>query len=1002
LDIVSDGTEIPVGTEKKVGTLRGKTHYMMTCDFVEGREYQGFRLLKRKFIKEVNGWCLYFTHIRSGARLFKIMADDSNKTFCIGFKTLPDSDNGAPHIMEHSVLNGSEKFPVKSPFDVLLKGSLSTFLNAFTSKDYTMYPVASMNDKDYFNLMHVYLDAVFKPLIYSDDRIFKQEGWRHELTGPDGELIYSGVVYNEMKGAFSNPQRELWYQVFRHLFPGHPYGFESGGHPASIPGLTAGEFIDFHRKYYHPGNSYIFLYGDADLLRELAFIDESYLSGYSGKALEFHIPDQDPYPARKEITEYYPLTEGASPLNQTFLTYNFLAGQNSDLALTMALDILCEVLVNQESAPVRKALQEAGIGQEVSATCSNFKQHAVQIAALNANPGDKQRFHEIITQTLTEVIGKGLDKEVIRGVINRMEFRLREGDDAQKGLACLNQCLARWFFCDDPFSGLEYEAILREVKRSLTENYLEILIERYFLDPTRLLLLTLEPSPGLDKLREAGEVRVLESYRSSLTPAAIDDLINENRDLTAFQQREDSAEALATIPMLTIGDIRKQADPIHFVQEEIGGLRVIQYSQFCNGVVYLNLGFDLQVIPEELIPYAALLANLAGSLDTSEYSFEEINNLLNIHSGGFSTTLRSYNRDQEDDCLLPYFMVSAKTMQGQSEKMFGLATEILLNTRYRDMQRMKTLIARHQSHLDAWIKGSGFQIANKRLTSYFSRQGLFGELTGGWSYYRFVTGILNDFDAVCESLSDRLEQTARLLFTRENLIVAVTCDEQDKPDYYEHLTRFIGMLPVIEPVRVAWNLRPEIRNEGLMAASNVQYVTSGFNFRKLGYSWSGRLLVLNQVLSTDWLQTQVRVVGGAYGGFSSIAPSGNFTFNSYRDPNLAETLNVYRKTPDFLEKFNPDMAEMTRFIIGTIAEIDTPLTPSQKGNKALSMALTRRTNDDRQREREEVLSTEPGHIRDLAEMVRNVVGQGVLCVYGSAEKLTKEKKLFGELVPVHS
>ncbi len=975
----------------------------MTVDFIEGKDYQGFRLETKKFIKEVNGWCLYFRHVGCGARLFKIMTDDSNKTFCIGFKTLPNSDNGAPHIMEHSVLNGSVNFPVKSPFDVLLKGSLSTFLNAFTSKDYTMYPVASMNDQDYYNLMHVYLDAVFNPLIYSDDRIFKQEGWHYELTDRANEVTFTGVVYNEMKGAFSNPQRELWYQVFRHLFPGHPYGFESGGHPVSIPSLNRDEFIAFHRKFYHPGNSYIFLYGNADLLRELTFINESYLSEYSKPDEDITISDQEPFPAMKDITERYPLAEGADPVNQTFLTYNFLAGQNSDLALTMALDILCEVLVNQESAPLRKALQEAGIGQEVSASCSNFKQHVVQIAALNANPGDKLQFETIIKQTLTNIIREGLNKEEIAGVINRMEFRLREGDDAQKGLACLNQCLARWFFCDDPFSGLEYEVILKEVKRSLREQYLEDLIERYFLDPTRTLLLTLEPSTDLEKIREADEARILKAYRSSLSPSAIDKLIDDNRELIAFQQQADTPEALSTIPMLALSDIRKQVEPIDFSDGKILGTRIIRLSQFCNGVIYLNLCFDLRSLPAELIPYAALLASLSGSLDTSRYSFEEINKLLNIHSGGFSTLLRTYNKDQDDGSLLPYFMVSVKTMRDQSDKIFELIPEILLNSRFRDTSRMKTLIARHQSHLDAWVKSSGFQIASKRLISYFSRQGLFSELTGGWSYYRFVTGILNDFDAVIGPLSDRLEQIVRLLFTRENLVVSVTCEEQDKLQYDQRLSRFVESLPAGTPVmRMGWDLKPEIRNEGLIAASNVQYVTSGFNFRKLGYTWSGRLLVLNQVLSTDWLQTQVRVIGGAYGGFSSIGPSGNFTLNSYRDPNLAETLYIYRKTPDFLEKFSPDTASMNRFIIGTIAELDTPLTPSQKGNKALSMALTRRSNDDRQRDRDEVLSTEPRHIRGFAGMVREILNQDVHCVYGSAEKLTKEKKLFGELVPVHS
>ncbi len=970
----------------------------MAAPYISDIIYNGFRLLEQRFIDEVNANCLYFEHVKSGARLFKIMADDANKTFCIGFKTLPGSDNGAPHIMEHSVLNGSKNFQVKSPFDVLLKGSLSTFLNAFTSKDYTMYPVASINDKDYFNLMYVYLDAVFNPLIYNDFRILQQEGWHYELTGKEQPVSYTGVVYNEMKGAFSDPHRELWYQVFRHLFPDSPYGFESGGHPDAIPTLTYQDFIAFHQKYYHPGNSYIYLYGNADLEKELAFINTAYLDGFQRTSDQITLADQEPFNEMKEATEYYPVVEGADCTNQTFLTWNFVAGQNTDLALTMALDILCEVLVNQESAPVRLALQEAGIGQDVSASSSNFKQHALQIVAMNANPGDKQRFLGIIKQTLAQVVSDGLDKQEIEGVINRMEFRLREGDDAQKGLTYLNHSLARWFFSDDPFSGLQYEKTLREVKKALTENFLEKIIETYFLGNPHSLLLSLEPAPGLDKTRSGLVEKELAEYKASLTDPEINAMVDGTRDLIAFQQRDDSAEALASVPSLKISDIEPNTIPIEMKEEFLDEVSCISHSQFTNGVIYLNLCFDLQVVPQDLIPFAALLSNLIGNLDTEHYTYGELNKTLNIHTGGFYTSLRTYAQGLSDQSILPKFMVSSKTMHYKTEKLLELTSEILTGTSYRDANRIRTLLSRHQSHLDAQMKGNGFQVANRRLSSYFSNQGMINELTGGASYYWFVTDLLRDFDLDTSQVISKLEQVAKLLFNRENLVVSVTCARNDQELFYQYLQPFLLQLPAGGHEIKKWKFETENRNEGLLSASNVQYVIQGYNFKKLGYVWNGRMGVLNQILSTDWLQTHIRVIGGAYGGFSSISPSGNLTFNSYRDPNLGATLETFKNTVEYLQTFNADEQAMTRYIIGTIAEMDTPLTPSQIGNKALSMYFTKLTHADRQHDRDDVLSTDPSHIRDFSRLIADVLKQDAVCVYGNAEKLTSEKHLFKTLI----
>lgn len=972
----------------------------MATTYIQDNIYHGFRLIEQRFVRELNADCLYFTHVKSGARLLKIASDDANKTFSIGFKTFPDSDNGAPHIMEHSVLNGSKGFPVKSPFDVLLKGSLSTFLNAFTSKDYTMYPVASMNSKDYFNLMHVYLDAVFNPLIYDDPRILKQEGWHYELSGNDEPLKYTGVVYNEMKGSFSNPQRELWYQVFRHLFPDNAYGFESGGTPEAIPTLTREAFLQFHKKNYHPENSYIFLYGNASLDQELDFIDLAYLSKYEKTGCLITIEDQPPFPVMKDITAFYPLMEESSVENQTFLTYNFVAGLNTDLPLTLALDILCEVLVNQESAPVRLALQEAGIGQDVSGSSSNFKQHAVQIAAINANPGDKQKFLDVVTGTLKKVAAEGLNKAEIEGVINRIEFRLREGDDAQKGLTYLNMCLAGWFFADDPFAGLEYENALAIVKKALTTDYLETIIRQYFLDNPHSLLLSLEPSPGLEKERQSIVDAELNIHKSTLDDKAIARLFSEAEDLIAYQQREDTPEALATIPMLEIGDIDPQAIYYGVDEQNISGIPVLAHEEFTNDVVYINLFFDLRIIPQDLIPYASLLSNVIGSLNTKNYSFGELNKALNIHTGGFFTSLRTYLVKSDDNRMIPKFVVASKAMNYKVGKLFELGEEILDSTIYDDVERLKTVLFRHHSQLDAQIKGNGYHVASRRLSSYISNLGMFNELTGGLSYYWFVSDLVQNFETYGNEIIENLKKVAALLFTWNNMVSSVTGEKKDQELFRNGLNFLARQLPQGNPVNATWDFILEKRNEGLQAASNVQYVIKGYNFKKLGYSWNAKMRVLNQLLSTDWLQTRIRVIGGAYGGFSSISPMGNFTFNSYRDPNLMSTLENYGNTAAYLNAFDADPKLMTRYIIGTISEMDSPLTPSQKGDQAVSLFFTQRTAEEMQHDRDAVLSTTPDDIRGFTQLVTDVLKQDALCVYGNADRLTTDQSLFDILVKI--
>ncbi len=976
-------------------------YVFMSCQtekYKEGSTYFGFKLIEKRFVEEVNSNCYFFEHVKSGARLLKFSTNDANKTFCIGFKTTPESDCGTPHIMEHSVLNGSKNFPVKSPFDVLAKGSLNTFLNAMTGSDVTVYPVASMNNKDYFNLMHVYLDAVFYPLIYDDPRILKQEGWHYELENKDAPVIYKGVVYNEMKGAFSSPTRELGYLVSKNLFPDNCYGFSSGGYPATIPTLTYEKFLDFHRKYYHPSNSYIFLYGDADLDKELSFINEKYLSNYEKSTNIASISLHKPFKKMKKVTGYYPVPEGSNTENKTYLSLSWVIGEGKDQALGMALDVLNDVLVNHESGPIRLALQEAGIGRDVSSYYDGLKQNVLHIKVQNANASDKNKFYDIVMNMLIETAEKGINKETIKGIINRKEFRLREGDNAQKGLTYIFQAYNGWFYSGDPFLSLEWEKPLTEVKKALETDLLETIIKERILDNPHSLLLTMEPKPGLETERKEKIKAECANYKATLSAKEIETLVQETEELVKYQEREDSPEALATIPLLELKDINPKAEWYPVTEKKVNEVAELYYNTFTNGVVYTRLLFDTRVLSQNLIPYASLLTEVLGSLNTENYSYGELDNELNIHTGGFNTNLNTYLRNRKDENMMPKLVVFSKAMNTKVDKLFELTGEIINHTIFSDKDRLKTVLIRHQSRLDANIKNNGLGYARTRLTSYYSNRGMFNELTGGIEYYWFITDLANNFDKNAEDIIANLKKVASQLFTKDNLIVTVTCGKEDLPDFNKELGKLLNVLSKEKSDMKSWDFVFDTKNEGFLTASKVQYVLKGYDYKKLGYDWNGKIRVMNQVLSREWLNKQIRIIGGAYGGFCNFSPSGQVYFGSYRDPNLKLTIENFDGSPEFLSKFEPAEDAMTRFIIGTIARMDKPLSPSSEGNVAFSRYLEEITHEDVQKERDDVLATVPEDIRLMNKFVEDILKQKAFCVYGNEEKVKSNKDLFKKIM----
>jgi presequence protease len=968
--------------------------------FKIGKMYNGFKLVEKRFVKEVDAECLYFIHEKSGARLLKIKNSDTNKLFGIAFKTIPEDDCGTPHILEHSVLNGSKNFPVKSPFDQLLQGSLNTFLNAMTNSDWTVYPVASMNDKDYFNLMHVYLDAVFNPLIYSDKRILMQEGWHYELADANANVEYKGVVYNEMKGAYSNPQRELYYQRSKLLFPDNGYGKDSGGYPSAIPTLTYEKFIEFHQKYYHPSNSYIMLYGNADLAQELAFIDEAYLSGYTQSDKTVSIPLQPAFDTMKTEVREYAIQEGEETQNKTFLGMSIVAGLNSNQKLTWALNILAEALVNHEQGPVRRALLEAEIGQNVDGWLDDTQQNVFEIMVQNANADQQKQFNDIVMNTFKQVVAEGLDQAIVEGIVNRIEFAAREGNTPQKGLVYFLGTLRGWMFTQNPFAGLEYETMLAELKKDIKNGYLETVIQEYLIDNNHKLSLALVPKPGLQNLINQQTEAELATYKASLTPSQTDSLVAETKALIDYQRREDPDSLKAKIPSLNLSDIGTEAEWYDAVEKKGANTTILHCNEFANGIVYANLYFDTRVIDTNNTQWVQLLSELLSKMPTANYTFGDLENAMNSKTGSFNTSFMWYIRERNDHHILPKLRVSSKAMRDKTGDMTALMAEIISNTNYNDYVRLKELITRHQSDIDNAIKQNGLGVARSRLFSYFSNEGMLQEKKGGLEYYRFITDLAKNFDTQKETIAHQLAETAKSIFTLQNLIAATTCSDEDYPLFESALSQVTQVLPnhQMPLTQLQFDLNP--KNEGLLSSSKVQYVLQGANYKQLGYEWNGHLQVLEQLLSTDYLQTHIRVIGGAYGGFIRFSPTGNMFMGSYRDPNLKETFDNFAGIPQYLDSLKLDEKAVSRFIIGTIANIDQPLTASQKGDRAFTAHFTGSSKQLLQKEREQILSTTVTQLKAFAPMMKDVLKLNIRCVYGNDEKLKANSHLFDQLVQV--
>ena len=964
-------------------------------------EMTSYRLVEKKKIEDLNSMSYLLEHKKSGARIALLSNDDENKVFYIGFRTPPEDSTGVAHILEHSVLEGSRDFPVKDPFIELAKGSLNTFLNAMTYPDKTVYPVASCNDKDFQNLMHVYLDAVFYPNIYKEPKIFEQEGWHYEMESPEDELSINGVVYNEMKGAFSSPDDVLEREITNILFPDTPYSNESGGDPEAIPDLTYEQFLDFHRKYYHPSNSYIYLYGNMDMAEKLEYLDEAYLSHFDRITVDSEIGVQAPFEACAEAGKFYPITESEPEEDNTYLTYNIVVGDSLDRERYIAFQILDYALCSAPGAPLKQALLDKGIGKDIySYYESGIRQSYFTIVAKNANLDRKAEFVECIEENLRSLSQKGIDKKALRAGLNFYEFRYREADFGSypAGLMYGLQVLDSWLYDDaKPFIHIEAGETYKKLREKAETSYFEDLIRECMLENTHKGILTLAPRKGLAEERDRILTEKLAALKESFGSEQIQEVVEETHALLEYQETPDSKEALATIPLLKREDIRKEAEPLVNEIRKTGDTTVMYHDIFTNHISYFRFLFDVKQVPEELFPYIGILKSVLGYVDTENFTYGELFHEINMETGGITSVTNFFtNARNLSDCLVTFEM-KAKTLEDNLPRTVQLVQEIMLKSKFDDGKRLYEILAELKSRLQSNLISSGHSVAASRAMSYFSRPAAIQEQVNGMPFYRLVADLEKNFDSRREDLQYKLEALVRCIFRPENLML----DYVGTEDHYEEFIALAGQVKEAlykEPVETKpFVIEPVKRNEGFLSASQVQYVCRAGNFINKGLAYTGALKVLKVMMSYEYLWQEIRVKGGAYGCMCAFGKSGDSYFVSYRDPNLKSTVEAYEKAADFIEAFDGDERTMTQYIIGAVSELDTPLNPAAKGLRGMSSYLTNQTYEDYQRERDELLGADVNTIRSLAAVIRAFMEDDCLCVVGNDNRLKEDKEMFDVL-----
>ena len=954
---------------------------------------KAFTLVKEQTIPELNSIAKLYLHKRTGARLLSIVNEDENKVFSINFRTTPKDSTGVPHILEHSVLNGSEKYPIKEPFVELRKSSLATFINAFTFPDKTCYPVASQNVQDFYNLIEVYVDAVLYPLI--SEGTLMQEGWHYELQDPSGPLTYKGVVFNEMKGVYSSPENLLARYARQSLFPKHIYGVDSGGDPRHIPDLTYENFRNFWETYYHPSNAFIYFYGNDDPEKRLKLM-EGYLKPYKKKKVKSVVPLARPFKRPRRMEFAYDAGDSKDIEKKNYLLVNWKLPDTSDAVLNFSLRILGHILIGTPASPLRKALLDSGLGEDLAGYGMD-----TQLRHLSFSTGLKgtrrrhaRKIEKLILDTLGSLVRDGIDPDMIAAAMNTIEFRLRENNTGSYpvGIALMQRVLTTWIYDEDPFKLLAFEAPLYEIKSRLAADprYFEKLIQAHLLNNVHRTTLRLKPDPELGRRFAEEEKARLETIRRSLSESQIADLVEGNNKLKQRQETPDSPEALETVPVLKLEDLEKTSKSIPIEVLELQDTKVLYHDLFTNGIVYLDLGFDLHALPKELLPLTEVFARALLETGTDKEDYVKLAQRIGKSTGGIHSSAVTATTFGSRESVSKMFLRGKANVQ-QSAELLNILKDILLSANFDNKERLKQIVLEEKAGLESALVPSGHAFVNQRLQAQFSESAWTKDQISGISYLFTLRELAQDIDRRWKSVLRKLDAIREAMITRPALICNVTLDAGNWNMFKPQLEAFLSALPSREPKLSSNGFQPMHRREGLAVPAQVNYVGKGADLYDLGYEYDGSADVIVNYLRLTYLHDKIRVQGGAYGAFSVFDnASGVFTYLSYRDPNVAATVQNYDKAGTFLKGLDASRlsdSELTKAIISTIGNLDAYQLPDAKGYTSMLRYLTHRTDELRQKTRDEVLTTNGEDFIAFGEVLEKVAKSDAVAVLGSQHAL---------------
>lgn len=947
--------------------------------FEKGKATAGFRLLKKEKINDIDSMCYIFEHEKSGAKLFYAQNEDVNKVFFISFKTPPSNDCGSAHIMEHSVLCGSEKYPVKDPFNELEKGSLNTYLNALTYADKTMYPIASCNEKDFENLFKVYADAVFMPNVLKEKKIFMQEGWHYELENPEGELKLNGVVYNEMKGALSQPESVLENLNSRSLFGKTVYGFESGGDPEAIPELTFEDFCNFYNKYYYPSNSFIYLYGDMDAEKYMRYLSENYLNKFENNWEAVRIPIITES-AQKYAEGTYSIGEGMKKVNDSYFSLNYGVGLSTDIFMQFAMEVLCYVLFSTNGSPVKHRLIESGLCEDLEGWYDNSTyQMTLNVVGKNCRYEDKDKFKALVIDTLRDVSEKGIDKKLITSAVNYLEFIIREADFGYKpkGLAYGMRMMYGWLNGADAAESMKMYCHFDRIRSEAENGLFEKLIKEYILENEHSSFVIINAEEGLQSKNDRKTAEKLQKIKSNMSEAQINQVIKEAKELKEYQASPEKEEDLKKVPCLTLDEVDKKIKIIKTEKTENGIVTVHE----SNGIFYVKMMFSLDTLPKELISAASLLAECIGSIDTKKYGYADLPSEIAMYTGGIYSKCEVYERDGE---IMPVLSVFGKALERNADKLFEIMNEAVLNIKFDAADSLKKIIKELKIRTERNINENGHIAAVFRALSFCKKEYAYREYLKGIAFSDYISEADKDITKTAEMI----KKAAGLIFTADNAVSSVLCGESFKNELNNMVSKFYEKMPVNKDKKLySFDFEPNPHSEGIITSSKVVYNAKAADFIKLGFEYSGKMNVFKNIINTEYLWNELRVKGGAYGCGCVFSRNGNLYFYSYRDPNIESTFETYNNTADFIEKMDFSKDEIEKYTLGAVNEIDRPKSCTDILETSTIRFMNGITDEMLQKSRDEMLSVNIEDIHGFGQLLKKAVSEKNMVTIGNESKI---------------